>query len=63
MFRPEIVKDGERQTKAEFRCLKSRFEELGYPSLFEMDFDVSRGGFVCTEFETPHDERMRYATA
>jgi twinkle protein len=59
MFRPEIVKDGQRQTKAEFRCLKTRFEELGYPSLFEMDFDVSRGGFVCTEFDTAHDERMR----
>jgi twinkle protein len=61
VFRPEIVKDGKRQTKAEFRCLKTRFEELGYPSLFEMDFDTSRGGFICTEFETRMDERMRAA--
>ncbi|MBX3504438.1 MAG: toprim domain-containing protein [Parvibaculum sp.] len=62
MFRPEIVKDGRRQTKAEFRCLKARFEELGYPSLYEMNFEIGRGRFVCTEFETRQEDLMRGAS-
>jgi twinkle protein len=58
-FRPEIVKDGKRQTGAEFRCLKSRFEELGYPSLFGMNFNTERGIFECTDYDTHLEARMR----
>jgi len=52
IHRDKIIDGGVRQTGAELRCLKSRFADLGYPSAFNMDYDVGRGVFRCVEFES-----------
>jgi len=55
IHREKIVEGGQRQTEAELRCLKSRFEELGYPGAHGVRYDVKRGIFVATECETRTD--------
>ena len=52
IHRDKIIDGGVHQTGAELKCLKSRFADLGYPSAFNMDYDVGRGVFRCVEFES-----------
>lgn len=48
VWRPQIYDDkGVRQTYAELHHLKARFEDLGYPSKFGLDYDLEAGRF-CT---------------
>lgn len=61
VHREKLVEGGKRQTASELYCLKSRFEELGYPSSHSMNYDIERGIFHCTAYETPMDEAFRKA--
>lgn len=63
VHRDKLVEGGKRQTASELYCLKSRFEELGYPSSHSMNYDIERGIFHCTAYETPMDEAFRKAGA
>lgn len=51
IHRPQMFDGGERQTSATFFQMKARFEELGYPSSFEMNFDISVGKYKCVDYE------------
>ena len=59
VWREKVMDGTVRQTNAELRCLKSRFAELGYPSSYKMNFDIDRGIFYCSEYETELQGKMR----
>jgi len=59
VYREKIVEGGKRQTASELICLKARFEELGYPSSYAMNYEVDRGVFRCTDYETPLETKLR----
>jgi twinkle protein len=52
IHRPKVFDDGKRQTAAELFHLKARFEELGYPCKLSLDYSLSTGRFISTDYET-----------
>ena len=61
VHREKIVEGGKRQTDAELRVLKARFEELGYPSAHAIRYDTDMGVFMPTEFESKAEQIARSA--
>jgi len=56
VHRPSVFKDGERQTEAEFYHRKARFEELGYPCMLNMDFELKTGRYRSVDFKQDYEE-------
>jgi twinkle protein len=52
IHRPKVFDDGQRQTRSELFHLKARFEELGYPCKLSLDYSLSTGRFISTDYET-----------
>ncbi len=50
VHRPKTFDGGVRQTEAELHHRKARFEELGYPCVMKMNFDVERGKYTSTDY-------------
>ena len=59
VHREKIVDGGKRQTGSELYQLKTRFEELGYPSSYGMNYDIAHGIFHCSDFETNLETNLR----
>ena len=51
VHRPEIFDGAQRKTEAVLYHRKARFDELGYPSKFNLDFKLLSGRFVSTDYE------------
>ena len=51
IHRDEVFTNGIRQTGATLYCRKSRFEELGFPCAFELDFDLRTGAYRSTDYD------------
>lgn len=45
VWRPEMFKNGQRQTDCQFIVLKTRFEELGYPRTLDMRLNLKEGRY------------------
>jgi twinkle protein len=53
MYRPAVIgDDGGRRCDAEFYHLKARFDQLGYPAKLKMEYDLSTGRYVSTDYRT-----------
>lgn len=50
VHRPKTFDDGVRQTQAELHHKKARFEELGYPCVLDLNFEVAKGRYVSTDY-------------
>lgn len=62
MYRPEKWGPGhERKTECEFYVRKTRYDELGYPSRFDMRLNLETECYESTEFETPYEAAKRGA--
>ena len=55
VHRPKMFDNGERQTSAELYCRKARFEELGFPCKLALNFDLSKGRFVSTDYQIGYE--------
>ncbi len=55
MHRPEVFKDGERQTEANLYVLKCRYDELGYPCRPAMDYELNKGRFRSADYKMPYE--------
>lgn len=59
MWRPRTYDDaGNRQTYAELHHLKARFDDLGYPSKFGLDFDMDQGRFGTCQLQQPKKKQQ-----
>lgn len=52
VHRPKMFDGGTRLTKAELHQRKTRFEELGYPCVLDLDFKPEIGKYVSTDYQT-----------
>lgn len=52
VHRPKMVEQGKRCTEAVLYHRKSRFEELGYPCVLKLDFNLSKGRYESADYET-----------
>lgn len=52
VHRPEIFDGANRKTEATLYHRKARFEELGYPCKLNLDYDLSKGRYVSTDYQT-----------
>lgn len=52
VHRPEMFDGQERKTEAVMYCRKSRFEELGFQCKLGMNYDLTRGAYVSTDYKT-----------
>lgn len=59
VYRERTSEGSQRVTTAEFRQLKTRFEELGYPCVLGMNYDVRRGVYECTEYDRPMERKLQ----
>jgi twinkle protein len=50
VHRPEIFDGTNRKTEAVLYHRKARFEELGYPCKLALDYQISRGRYVSTDY-------------
>ena len=57
VHRPVMFKDGERQTEAQLHVLKSRFDELGYPCVLDLDYDLKTGCYRSTDYRMAYEPR------
>lgn len=62
IYREKLFEEGKRMTGCELRVLKTRFEELGHPRMFQMDFDPKRGIFKSMLFAPKFERAMGYST-
>lgn len=51
VHRPEIFDGANRKTEATLFHRKARFDELGYPCKLLLNFDITRGRYVSTDYE------------
>jgi twinkle protein len=51
VHRPEVFDGTNRKTEAHLYHRKSRFEELGYPCKLAMDFKLSEGRYISTDYQ------------
>jgi len=58
VYREKLIEGATRQTGAQLKVLKSRFQELGWPCSHEMDYDIEKGTFRCTDYETRLETAM-----
>lgn len=54
IHRPTMFRDGERQTGCDLMVLKSRYEELGYPCMLQMEYNLQ----TCRYRSTDYDSRI-----
>lgn len=47
VYREKMMDGANRATGAQLICTKARFQELGYPSKHDLNFDLDRGVFEC----------------
>jgi twinkle protein len=60
VHREKFMEGGKRVTASELFYLKSRYtDELGYPSSYSMNYDLERGIFHCTDYETKLQAGLR----
>lgn len=52
VHRPTIFEGTVRKTEATLYHRKARFEELGYPCKLSMNFDISRGRYYSTDYQS-----------
>jgi twinkle protein len=50
VHRPEIFDGGNRKTEAVLYHRKARFEELGYPCKLTLDYALTKGRYVSTDY-------------
>lgn len=55
VWRPEMFKNGQRQTDCEFIVLKTRFEELGFPRQIPMRLNLKEGRYESADKEESDD--------
>ena len=55
IHRPEVFKDGKRQTEANLYVLKCRYDELGYPCRLTLDYELDKGRFRSTDYKMPYE--------
>ena len=58
VYREKLIEGATRQTGAQLKVLKSRFQELGWPCSQELDFDLAKQRFKCIDFETRLETAM-----
>lgn len=58
VYREKLIEGATRQTGAQLKVLKSRFQELGWPCSHDMDYDIERGVFRCVDYQTPLETEM-----
>jgi len=58
VYREKLIEGNTRQTGAQLKVLKSRFQELGWPCSHEMDYDIEKGTFRCIDYETRLETAM-----
>ena len=51
VHRDEMFSGGVRRTEATLYCRKSRFEELGFPATFELEYDLKTGAYRSTDYD------------
>jgi twinkle protein len=51
IHRPKIFEDGQRKTEAVLYHKKARFEELGYECKLGLDYKISQGRYVSTDYK------------
>jgi twinkle protein len=51
VHRPEVFDGTNRKTEAHLYHRKARFEELGYPCKLALDFKLSEGRYVSTDYQ------------
>jgi len=51
VHRPITFNNGVRETKADLYYRKARFDELGYPCKLGLDYEISTGCFVSTDYD------------
>lgn len=52
VHRPNLIKDGERQTEANLWVLKTRFEELGRPCKLALNYDLAEARYKSLDYAT-----------
>lgn len=52
VHRPEMFDGGQRKTEAMLLHMKARFDELGYPCQLNLNYDLERGRYVSTDYQT-----------
>lgn len=57
VHRPVMFKDGKRQTEAQLHVLKARFDELGYPCVLNVDYDLATGCYRATDYRMAYESR------
>ncbi|HAK63237.1 MAG TPA: hypothetical protein DCO82_08375, partial [Alphaproteobacteria bacterium] len=55
VWREKMMDGAVRATRSQLICLKARFQELGYPSVHELNLDLTRGVFECVEDDGKQD--------
>ena len=58
IYREKLIEGATRQTGAQLKVLKSRFQELGWPCSHDMDYDIEKGTFRCIDYETRLETAM-----
>jgi twinkle protein len=51
VYRPKLFDGKNRVTKAELHQKKTRFDELGYPCVLDLDFKVNEGRYVSVDYQ------------
>lgn len=51
VHRPKMFDGAVRKTEAELHHKKARFEELGFPCVLDLDFQVDKGKYVSTDYK------------
>lgn len=59
IWRKKIVEGGVQQTESEIRLLKTRYEDLGFPAKYPLNYDVEKGIFYSTETETELETALK----